>query len=100
VNTSLGRGYGGDPYYVSVQGGYLFTGLELPATFQTSFQGGLAREFYQFDLAGRLGLITHIWIGLTFVNMPVNSASSGQNVLVFLGYNGIPGILHIVRTLT
>ncbi len=86
VSTSLGRGYGGDPYYVSFQGGYLFTGLEIPASFQTCFQGSLGKGIYQFDLAGRLGFDNHVWTGLTLRKYAGEFSTSGQNVLVFFGY--------------
>jgi len=86
VNTSLGQGYGGDRYYISFQGGYLFTGLGIPATLQTSVQGSMGTGVYQFDLNNRFRFDNNLWAGLTLRKYLGEFETAGQNAIVFIGY--------------
>jgi type IX secretion system PorP/SprF family membrane protein len=87
VNTTLGMGYGNDRYSLSVQGGYLFTGLRIPARVQTSFQASLGTGVYQFDLGARILFNNRVWTGLTLRKYAGQFRSAGQNALVFIGYD-------------
>ena len=86
VSTTLGMGYGGDRYFLSLQGGYLLTSPEVPARLQTSFQGSLGKGVYQFDLSGRLAFANRIWTGVTLRKYAGEFGSAGQNALIFIGY--------------
>jgi type IX secretion system PorP/SprF family membrane protein len=87
VNNTLGTGYGGDRYSLSVQGGYLFAGLPFPARIQSSIQGSLGKEASQFDLNNRILFDNQLWTGITLRKYTGRFMSAGQNVLVFIGYN-------------
>jgi type IX secretion system PorP/SprF family membrane protein len=87
VNASLGLGYGGDRYYISFQGGYLFNFRRSPFKIKSFFQGGLGKDIYQFDLTNLLRFESHIWTGLTLRKYAGKFESSGQNVIVFIGYD-------------
>jgi type IX secretion system PorP/SprF family membrane protein len=87
VNNTLATGYGGDRYSFSIQGGYLFTGLKIPANIQTSFQGSVGKDIYQMDLINRILFNNHVWTGLTLRKYAGRFESAGQNVLIFIGYD-------------
>ena len=87
LNTSLNMGYGGERYFSSFQCGYLFTSNKNPVKIQTSFQGNLGADVYQFDLANRLWFENSLWTGLTLRKYAGKFESAGQNAIVFIGYD-------------
>lgn len=87
VNNSLGLGYGGDRYYLSFQGGYLFDLHNSAFTLATSIQGGVGTAVYQFDLNNKLLFKSNLWAGLTLRKYLGEFETAGQNALVFLGYD-------------
>jgi type IX secretion system PorP/SprF family membrane protein len=86
-NNTLGTGYGADRYYVSLQGGYLFDNRSLPARIQTSFQGSIGQDIYQFDLSGKILFDNQLWAGITLRKYAGKFESAGQNALFFIGYD-------------
>lgn len=86
VNANLGQGYGGDRYFMSFQAGYLFANKNNPLALQTSLQGFAGRTEWQVDLANTLYLSENLWTRLTFRKSLGAFSTSGQNVLLFLGY--------------
>ena len=87
VNNTLGMGYGGDRYYMSFQGGYLFASRRIPATIQTSFQGSMGTDVFQFDFTNRIRFENNVWTGLTLRKYSGEFESAGQNAIVFIGYD-------------
>jgi type IX secretion system PorP/SprF family membrane protein len=86
VNNALGLGYGGDRYYLSVQGGYLFGFNHSPLNLQTSVQAGIGTSEYQIDLNNKLRFENNLWAGLTLRKYLGAFETAGQNVIVFIGY--------------
>jgi type IX secretion system PorP/SprF family membrane protein len=87
VNNNLGLGYGGDRYYVSFQGGYVFAGKNIPFAWQTSIQGNAGATEYQLDLNNKLRFKNSLWAGLTLRKNLGTFATTGQNAIVFVGYD-------------
>ncbi|MBN1143456.1 MAG: PorP/SprF family type IX secretion system membrane protein, partial [Bacteroidales bacterium] len=79
VNAKLGLGYGGDRYFMSFQGGYLFANKNNPLALQTSLQGFAGRTEWQVDLANTLYLSENLWTRLTFRKYQGAFSTSGQN---------------------
>jgi type IX secretion system PorP/SprF family membrane protein len=86
VNNSLGLGYGGSNYYLSLQGGYQFDFEKKGITLQTSAQVFAGKTEYQIDIGNKLRLNDHLWMGLTLRKNLGEFETPGQNLLVFLGY--------------
>ncbi len=86
VNNTLGTGYGADRYSLSLQGGYLFDNRTLPARIQTSFQASIGIDVSQFDLSGMMLFDNHIRAGITLRKYAGKFEFSGQNALIFIGY--------------
>jgi type IX secretion system PorP/SprF family membrane protein len=87
VNNNLGQGYGGDRYFISFQGGYLFTSRTSSASLQTSIQGSLGNHVYQFDLNNNILFNNNLWLGLTLRKYLGDFESAGQNAILFVGYH-------------
>jgi type IX secretion system PorP/SprF family membrane protein len=87
VNNTLGTGYGGDQYSLSVQGGTFFSGLKIPAKILTSIQGSLGADIYQFDLTNRILFDNQFWTGLTLRKYAGQFESAGQNAIILIGYD-------------
>jgi type IX secretion system PorP/SprF family membrane protein len=86
VNTYLSMGNGGDRYYVSFQGGYLYTIRSIPGEWETSFQGSLGIQVFQFDLTNRMRFENNVSIGLTLRKYAGKYESAGQDAIVSIGY--------------
>ncbi len=87
VKTTLDMGYGTESYFVSLQGGYLFTFESSPVALLTSVQASIGHTAYQFDVNNKLLLKNNIWAGLTFRKYLGQFETAGQNALLFLGYS-------------
>lgn len=87
VNSTLATGYGGDRYYMSFQGGYLFASRRMPVKVQTSFQGSRGTDIYQFDLTNKLFFNNNLWTGLTLRKYVGEFETAGQDAIVFVGYD-------------
>jgi type IX secretion system PorP/SprF family membrane protein len=87
VNTTLGLGYGGDRYYISFQGGYLFNIRQNSLEIRSSVQGSIGKDIYQFDLNNKFIFESNLWTGLILRKYAGKFESSGQNAIVFVGYD-------------
>jgi type IX secretion system PorP/SprF family membrane protein len=87
VNANLGLGYGGDRYFASFQGGYLFGSEDTTLAFQTGVQGFVGHAAYQLDLFYRLWLKDNLWTGLILRKYMGEFETSGQNAILSVGYN-------------
>jgi type IX secretion system PorP/SprF family membrane protein len=87
VSTNLGMGYGGDRYYMSLQGGYLFAGKKTPLTLRTSVQASIGTAAYQFDLNNKLQFENKVWTGLTLRKYLGEFETTGQNAIIYIGYD-------------
>lgn len=87
TSTSFDLAYGNDRYYLSFQGGRLFENHRWPFRWQSSIQGNIANRTYQIDLSNRLLFDNNLWAGITLRKYMGAFETSGQNVLLFIGYS-------------
>jgi len=87
VNSSLGRGYGREQFYLSFQGGYLFDSRRLPVKIQTSVQGCRGTDIMQFDLNNKIVFENNLWTGLTLRKYLGSFETASQDAIIYIGYN-------------
>jgi len=87
VNSAFGLGYGGDRFFFSAQAGYLFDSRRLPVKIQTSFQGSRGNDIIQIDFSNKIFFENNFWTSLTLRKYLGDFETSGQNAIVFIGYN-------------
>lgn len=87
VNSALGKGYGGDRFFLSAQAGYLFKNRRLPFALKTSAQTSIGIDIVQIDLTNKFLFENNLWTGLTLRKNLGEFETTGQNAIVFVGYN-------------
>lgn len=87
VNNSLSMGYGGDRFYTSIQAGYHITPAKKNYRMQASVQGSVASSTTQIDLNYRLIFTSGLWSGITLRKYLNDYEASGQNIILFVGYD-------------
>jgi type IX secretion system PorP/SprF family membrane protein len=87
IRNNIGIGYGGDAFFLSLQGGHLFSFEKKHLSLLSSVQGFAGKKNYQLDFNNRLTFRNDVWAGLTIRKYLGQFETSGQNVLVFLGYD-------------
>jgi type IX secretion system PorP/SprF family membrane protein len=87
VQTAFDLGYGSERYYASFQGGRLFDNRNWRFRLQSSIQGNIGRKTVQVDLSNRFLFDNNLWAGITLRKFMGVFETSGQNVLLSIGYN-------------
>jgi type IX secretion system PorP/SprF family membrane protein len=86
LNSSLGLEYGGDNYFLSFQGGYIFSSRRMPFKVQSSFQAFRGTDLMQLDITNKVYYENNFMAGLTLRKNLGSFDKAGQNAIVFIGY--------------
>ncbi len=87
VNNELGLGYGGDRFFLSAQVGRAFSFQQYPVALETSVQTFIGQSEYQLDLNNMLCFENNLRAGITLRKYLGAFETSGQNILVYAGYD-------------
>ncbi len=85
--TTLYDGYGNNSYFTTIVAGYSFQQPRRNSLrIDPSIYIALGKNFYQVDLTNKLYFENGVWTGACFRKYIGDYLSSGQNVLLFFGY--------------